>query len=347
MKTITIATAIVAGILFSGCLGMFEQVDNSPIGNYHLLFEYLGNDYAYKDAHAFTMEELKEEFLKPLEASPTTESLATAIVGIENRLMDPHFSPPDEMYSHTTLLAPDYSTGGDDFSPEDGGFEGISILKNGEFFAYGRVASNPEIGYVHIKRLSDEFGGSGRLAGNPWRTEIESILKELNGLGVTSMVVDIRSSAGGSNSNARYIANRFANTRNAYMIEEYEGDSGGYEEQTYYASPEGEHHFREGAVALLFNNLTCSGGEMFVLAMLQRENLGAFGSSTRGCAGAVINRDLYNGWEMLLTSSRTKHPDGREYFQSGITPAPANIVLYDPVQRRDAVLERAVEWLAD
>lgn len=344
MKKIIVFISII--ILTTGCEKIFENIENTPMENYNLLFEYLNKDYAYKDEYPFTMDELKSRYLNNLKSNPSDEKLAAIFIKIEHDLLDPHFQPPNITYDLADDYSPNYTlenieTEQDDIIPIFK--KEINIINGNDYFAYGTVKNHPTIGYIYIKELSDDFGGSGRLKGNKWKEKIELILQELNNMNVDKMIVDIRSEAGGSNYNALYITNRFANTTAPYMIEEYEKDNGEYGKITYTVTPKGEHHFREGKIALLSNNVTCSGGEMFVLAMLKRQNLIHIGTPSGGCAGTVIQRDLYNGWEFILTSSRTTFANGNSYFRKGIRPQ--IIVKNDSdyyTTEQDKLIERAI-----
>lgn len=324
---------------------MFESVENTPLENYNLLFEYLNKDYAYKNEHSFTIDELKSRYLNELELNSTYEKLAEIFIKIEYDLLDPHFQPPYQTYGITGKQSPNYSLEKIDEERDYiyPIYNEIDIINSNDYFLYGTVKNHSAIGYIYIKKLSDVLGGAGRLEGNKWKEEIELILRDLNNSNITKMIVDIRSDAGGSNYNALYIANRFANNTTPYMIEEYEKDNGEYGKLSYSVKPEGTHHFREGKVALLSNNITCSGGEMFLLAMLKRENCIHIGTPSRGCSGAIIERDLYNSWNFILTSSRTTYANGAIYFKKGIKP---QIIIknddsyYSTMQ--DKLIERAI-----
>jgi hypothetical protein len=332
--------------LFGCSKSIFDISNDTPIKNYNLLFEYLNNDYAYKDEHPFSMNELKARYLPEITKNPTYEKLADIIIKIENDLLDPHFQPPYETYSFSENRSPNYilkriKAERDEKRPC---FEEINILKKNEFFTYGTVKNHPTIGYIFILELSDKFGGSGRLEGNKWKEEIEPILQKLNNRNVSKIIVDIRSSAGGSNYNPLYIANRFADKTAPYMIEENEITNGEYEKITYNVKPEGIHHFREGKIALLSNFNTGSGGEMFILAMLKRDNLVHIGTPSSGCAGSIVERDLFNGWNFILTSSKTYSANGDVYFKKGIRPQiiVKNDESYGVTTFSDKLIERAI-----
>lgn len=296
------------------CSSSKMAIHKNAMDDYNLLFEYLNKDYAYKDGHSFTMDELKLKYYNELKSNPTKEKLVEILIKIEHDLKDPHFQVPFSSMESSSKYIPNEQ---DDIFPL---FEEIDIVSNNNFFLHGTLKANPSIGYIYIRNLSDELGGTGRLKGNQWKKEIEIIIKGFNDKNINKLIVDIRSLAGGSNFNALYIANRFANNSSPYMIEQIETDNGQNKELTYTVTPKGKHHFREGKIVLLSNNLTCSGGEMFLLAMRKRKNLIHIGTPSYGCSGAIIQRDLYNGWNLTITSSKTFFPDYTSYFKKGIRP---------------------------
>lgn len=333
-------------ISFYSCERIFNDGINTPLDNFDLFFEYLKSDYAYRDAFPFSVDELKAKYQDQMEANPSESQLAFTIVKVEQDLLDPHFQPSSEIYSNTNQNSVNYFS----LRPEEERDFRPPILLEIEqlgvsaFFYWGVLKEDPTIGYIYVTALVGAIGGTGRLTNNPDREQINPILEELNRLGVTRMIVDIRSGAGGSSYNGQYIANRFADKTATYLIEEYLIDDGEIEQLDFQVSPQGEIGFRTGKIALLTNNLTCSGGELLTLAMLQRGSLVHIGTPTRGCAGSIVERDLYNGWNFVLTSSKTFGPNKEEYFQSGIRP---EIIVKNPSDYgintlEDELIKRAV-----
>lgn len=327
------------------CDSPLAKKKNSVQENYDLFFEYMKKDYAYKDEHSFTMDFLYGKYLSQIERSPTDETLANIISDVENELLDPHFYPSDEIYKFSSRQRPDYSVQKpveirDYKAPL---FEEVELIKEGEFFSYGTIKTDASIGYVYIHRLNAGLGGTN-FGVNDWKQEIETIIEVLLIKNVTKMIVDIRSSAGGSNFNAAFIANRFANNSKPYLVETWEASKGTVGVSSFNVQQEGTHHFRTGKIALLTNNITCSGGEIFSLAMKQRENLIHIGSQTKGCTGAIVTRDLLNGWNFLIPSSQTNMVDGTKYFKTGFAPdvLVLNEETYGVSTTNDKVIERAV-----
>ena len=317
-------------------------VDRSPTADFELFFEYLENDYAYRDAYPFTMEELKQKYSQTVEASNTQITLATVLVSIQNELKDPHlYFNENGIYNLSNVSKYTF----DFLEKTKPLFSEVTISRNTPYYTYGTITSNPKIGYIYIRAFNDDIGGTNSLGIEDGVQEIDNIVQELNNKGITSMIIDIRSGAGGSNYVPRYIAQRFSNKKGIYMIEYYpEGKS--FIKKKWEIEPKGI-GFRTGKIALLSNGNTASGGEMFLLAMLQRDNLIHIGSNSIGAAGNIVDKDLSNGWNFTLTNSQTEQPNGKQYFKVGIAPSiiVKNDVNYGYANNNDKLIEKAIEEL--
>ncbi len=319
------------------------MVDTSAKADFDLFFEYLENDYAYRDYHSFTMAELKQMYVSQIENSNDQVTLATILLNIQrNELNDPHVylnsSEPYNLVSVPTVNPLDL----DMMNPL---FHEITVKKSSNFYLSGTITSTPTIGYLYIRAFNSDFGGTSSLGVQNGIKEIDNILQDLLDNDITSMIVDMRSFAGGTSYIPRYIAQRFIDKTTPYMIEHYPEGSA-FIEKEWIIEPAGT-GFRTGKIALLSNGSTASGGEMFVLAMLKRDNVIHIGSNSAGASGNIVAKDLSNGWNFILTNSRTEFPDGTQYFKVGITPS---IIIkndsdYGQTYFNDKVMEKAIQEL--
>ena len=326
-------------LIFLSCNKGFDT-DTSPKADFELFFEYLKKDYAYRDYHPFTMEELRQKYVSQIERSNTKNTLATILLEIqENELKDPHVSIlSDEPYDISSVP----QVIGSDREKIAPTFAEITVDTATDFYTSGVVTAHPHIGYLYIRAFNYDIGGSNSFAIEDGIKEIDTILQSLIAKEVTAMIVDMRSGAGGSNYVPRYIAQRFIDKTVTYMVEEYPvGDS--FERKEWEISPSGI-GFRDGKVVLISNGLTGSGGEFFVLAMLQRDQVTHIGSTSRGAAGNITEKDLSNGWNVQITNSRTEFTDGTQYFKVGITPPTIvkNDLDYGFSHESDALIQEAV-----
>jgi len=317
-------------------------VETSPTSDFNLFFKYLKNDYAYRDAYSFTMEELRQKYLPEIKASDTQKTLATLLISIINELKDPHlYFDDDSVYRLSQVTEYKY----DNLEKIIPVFSEINIIRNTSYYVYGTIKSKPNVGYIYIRAFNDNIGGTDSLGIKDGVKKINDIIKELNNKEVTKMIIDIRSDAGGSNYVPRYIAQRFIDKTAIYMIEQYpEGSS--FIRKEWIVEPAGT-GFRTGKIALLSNGQTASGGEMFLLAMLQRDNIVHIGSTSAGAAGNIVTKDLSNGWDFTMTNSKTEFPDGKQYFKVGITPSIVvkNDNSYGYTQVNDKLIEKALDEL--
>lgn len=190
-------------------------IDTSSRGDFNVLFEYLENDYAYRENHSFTMQELKQKYLPQIEKLNTQKALANVFVEIENELKDPHFYFGSSVYELADI--PVYAR--DSLETIKPIMNAINIVNDTRYYTYGTVSSDPKIGYLHIKAFNTDIGGTNSLEIETGVRDIDNIIQELISDGVASMIVDIRSTAGGSNYVPRYIAQRFIDKSATYMIE--------------------------------------------------------------------------------------------------------------------------------
>jgi hypothetical protein len=342
MKKITHYFLLLLSITLFSC-DKDLMVDTSAKADFDLFFEYLENDYAYRDYHPFTMAELKQSYLPQIENSHSQATLANILLNIElNELKDPHVGinsyEPYNLTSVTANIPLDLET----IIPY---FGEITYSAYTDYYTSGIVTSNPTIGYLYVRAFNSDIGGTNSLEIEEGVKEIDNIIQELINKGITSMIVDIRSGAGGTNYVPRYIAQRFIDKTAIYMNEYYpKGTTFIKKEWTIEPAGTG---FRTGKIALLSNGETASGGEMFLLAMLQRDNIIHIGSNSAGASGNIVDKDLSNGWNFAITNSRTEFPNGDQYFKVGITPViiVKNDADYGITHFNDKLIEKSIEEL--
>lgn len=334
-----------SSVILLSCEGL--TLETSPEADFELMFEYLKKDYAYRDAHSFTMDELRDKYIDRITNNPSQETLAEIFLNIErNELKDPHVYFKDDTLLLLDALANVAETDPVSLDETVPLFNEVTLFSDENFYAHGALKSEPSIGYLYIRNYNESVGGTSSLGIAEGVNRIEDIINDFNNIGFTSLIIDIRSSAGGSAYIPRLLAEYFANFSGTYMIEEYPTEDG-FERKEWSLSPNSHQGFRNGKIALLTNGLTCSGGEIFVLAMLVRNNLVHIGSKTNGCTGNIADKDFSNGWNFRITNSRTEMPDGTQYFKVGIKPSIVveNESSYGVSTFEDKVIQRAVEEL--
>lgn len=103
-----------------------------------------------------------------------------------------------------------------------------------------------------------------------------------------------------------------------------------------------------GPVAVLISARTSGPAEDF-LAAFQAGNRGpVFGEPSAGSTGQTAVFTLPAGWKLRLTVSRDAFPTGKEFVPAGIAPQyPVEVRVDDVLAGRDAVLDRARDYLSD
>lgn len=221
-----------------------------------------------------------------------------------------------------------------EYSPLPNPSQKVTIDEDLLAYKYGKVTDNLKIGYILIKKLSnDDLNIFERVNDNQeWLKKIDTIIKRLKSAGVKKMILDIRSDAGGSQTNAEFIISRFIKSEKAYMAS-YDltgpaDNKANYKREVISIRPpknqKGAEHF-SGPVVLLQDKNTGSGGEIFVLAARQIPGIKTIGDFTAGLPGTIAVYDLPNYWTLQLTTSKTfpvnsDGSDGETYLKEGIKP---------------------------
>ena len=314
-------------VMTAACTGSFgSDFENTPKGNYDYFFYDLNKTYAYWD-YTFdgkTLSQIQSEESSGIDSS--WDSLQTALDRVINlRIRDPHlyskYSPiPDIDLAEDTLLKNERQSDFSDYVP--GEIDDIEWLERKQFLFFGIVKKSTKIGYVFVDSLVDNVGGSQRLSDSQdFGAITDSMLTQFQSHGVEKLIFDVRSPAGGAVHRGKAISSRFVSSPKVFMISEAPDTSGEYKRREETISPAGNAYYRGKPLVILTNTNTCSGGEMLVLMLRQADGYRkTIGSSTRGCAGTIIDRELPNGWIIRVTSSRTFMPEEKEYFKVGIEP---------------------------
>ncbi len=335
-------------IWFLNCSFPFEgNFDNTPQGNYDFFFYELKQSYAYKDYtfDGYTLDQIQE--LEGRNLNDSWDSLRDALNRVINvRLLDPHvysvYSPIpsgdvefDEYYLN--------KRGKSNFDIDEPIISDnrITWIKtDSKFIRYGIISN--VIGYLYVISLVDNLGGIDRLTSTSVFGElVDEMVEKFSSQGVEKIIVDIRSSAGGAAYRGKEIAGRFLSQEKTFMISENLTSPTTYETVYEKVSPVGKGALRGLPLVLLVNTRTCSGGEMLSLMFQQADGYRrTIGTSTYGCTGTIIDKELMNGWIIRITSSRTFTPDHISYFKIGIVPDEL-VVTGDS----DEVLTRAISFL--
>jgi carboxyl-terminal processing protease len=184
------------------------------------------------------------------------------------------------------------------------------------------------MGYVRIMIFS------GRTA-----TELRDALEELDNLGMTQLVVDLRGNGGGLFDAAIDVASKFLDAGIVVIQVEKDG-----KEQAYRVS--GGVTFQEPQLVLLVDGGTASASEIVAGALQAHERATLIGEKTYGKGSVQQVFDLSDGSSVHITSAKFLTPNRRQIDGQGLMPdLEVPITDDDRSQGRDPQLERAIQYL--
>lgn len=163
---------------------------------------------------------------------------------------------------------------------------------------------------------------------------------------IESLVIDVRSNGGGSDTEAEAAAGRFLDRSAVYRRVRYKNGPGHEDfgpELATTVEPRGAERFA-GPVVVLQNRGVFSAAEDFVLAMRTRANTTFVGDTTGGGSGNPIARELPNGWLLLVPRWRQTTAEGDVYEGVGLAP---DLFASAPNSGlgEDRILERGIFYL--
>lgn len=184
------------------------------------------------------------------------------------------------------------------------------------------------VGYIHIMLFS------GRTA-----RELEDALEELEGQGMTHLVVDLRGNGGGLFDAAIDVSSRFL--REGVVVYQVERDGSEQEFRV-----KGGPTFGESPLVLLVDSATASASEIVAGALQDHDRAALAGQKTYGKGSVQEVFDLSDGSSVHITAAKWLTPKRRQIDGQGLTPdLEIAISEEDRNQGRDPQLEGAIDYL--
>jgi carboxyl-terminal processing protease len=184
------------------------------------------------------------------------------------------------------------------------------------------------------------------------RKALEALLKT----GATSVLLDLRYTAGGEDDEAAELANIFLE---AGTIGYLRGQK--FETETFTANPKGV--LTKAPLAVLINQATAGAAELVVGAIVDNQRGELIGAKTYGMGSFQRLIPLEDGWGLLISAAKYYTPSGKEIQAAGIKPTVEILQpgeeIADPsdeqlepgktpaVQDEDRQLLKAIEILKD
>ena len=171
-------------------------------------------------------------------------------------------------------------------------------------------------GYLNIRSMIGfaEAGGDERDALNGALDQILETYEDADAL-----IVDLRFNQGGLDSNARLIADRFADQRRYAFAKQARNGDAFTAPQAYYLEPGGGIRFSK-PVIVLTSRLTFSAAETLIIYLRTLPNVTVIGERTGGGLSDRMTRELPNGWIFSLSHQQRLAADGRVYEGVGLPP---------------------------
>lgn len=186
------------------------------------------------------------------------------------------------------------------------------------------VAHAPTVGYIHIQGFTDRTD-----------EEVVEALNDLQGKGITSLILDLRNNFGGLVSPAVDVASQFLSD-GVVMIEQKRTA----EEQVYTV--------RAGGIAtdipmvVLVNENTASAAEIVAGALQDHDRAPLIGERTYGKGSVQLIYDLSDGSSLHVTSAVWLTPNRTRIEGRGLTP---DVLAPQTAGPQDAQFDYAVEYL--
>lgn len=290
-----------------------EMIENSNEKNFQLMWNKYDSHYGLFLVKNIDWHAVYTSHLPRVQSARTEEELFKVFSSALRTLNDQHVN----IYTTNAKLG-DFNSGHNGHIPSQEDFLFKTVRDNylieyqevNKNFGFGKLSN--DIGYIHVSSYSDDLSFFKK-----------AMDKALNALASTNKIVfDIRDHNGGSDNVSKYIAGRFAKSKNLFMTSKKRNGAGHNDfENTlkWFVEPEGQSQYTK-PVILLTTSRTISAGESFTFAMRQNDNVIQVGETTAGAFSDTVPFQLLNGWLITISVGDYRGPDGKSYEGIGIAP---------------------------
>ena len=314
-----------------------EMVENSHEKNFQLMWQKYDSHYGLFQVKSIDWNAVYTSHLPLARAAKTEEELFKVLSSTLSILKDQHVN----IYTTSSQLG-DYNSGHNGHIPAQEDFIFKTIRDNylqeyheeNEDFGYGKLAG--DIGYIHFSAYKDDL--------SVYKKAMDKALKAL--ATTNKIIFDIRDHSGGSDNVSKYIAGRFASSKNLFMTSKKRNGTGHNDFEStlkWYVEPEGESQYSK-PVILLTTSRTISAGETFTFAMRENANVIQVGDTTAGAFSDAVPFQLPNGWLITISVGDYRGSDGKSYEGIGIAPH-----IYSKNQKADVLagVDKTLEMAMD
>ena len=351
MKIIKNQIILLAVILLSFSSCVKDNIENTNIENFDLLWTILDENYSGFNVRNVDWDAVRETYRPQALQASTEEELFI----ICNRMVDRELKD-----GHNTVKDRDGKTyrGDDDTIPIEDIYD-IEVVETYldtgfEKFASGNVPieevynisgqiKNENIGYLRLFQM--EAVGEGNIGG--WVDKMDEFIETIKD--TDALIIDLRLNGGGDTPIGLYLADRFATTEKlVYNIQTKNGPGhDDFDEPSpNYIKPDGNSQYTKPIVVLTDEN-SASNAEDFTIKVVTQDHVTHMGTTSAGIFSNIsLQKYLPNGWSVAFSHELYTYPDGPSPEGVGIIPEIEIInTPADWQSGTDNVLEAAIDFL--
>ena len=320
-------------LILNSCIQDYAiNYDNSPKGNFELLWKTVNENYCFFEQNGIDWDAIRMEYEKKITANTDEKELFNICSTMLNELKDGHVN----LYS-------DFNTSRywDWFLDYPQNFNWPLVERNylgKECIIAGRLkAKNIKgVGYLRYESFNDNIS-------------FENVREAVDQLGsIKGLIIDIRDNGGGYVEMANLFASCFFSKKTIVGYLKYKEGPGHSDFSVFfpqYIEP-GSASVYDGEIAILTNRLVFSSANDFVSMMKTLPNVTVIGDVTGGGGGTPFSSELFNGWKVRISRDPMFNVQ-KESIEAGIVSDIAvSISPEDEQNGIDTIIEFALNYLS-
>ena len=338
MNTIKqIAFVLLMALITNSCHNIFvdSELKNTPRENFNSIWKSVDERYCYFEEKGVNWLEIKEKYSRQIYDEMSDEELFAVCAQMIGELKD----------GHVNLVAPfDMSRYWDwylDFPPNfnyaiiERNYLTKNFVSTSGASASILDAEDRNIGYIYYGSFEYELSDKSA----------EALAKKF--ANCNGIILDIRDNGGGAVKYMYQLASYFTKQEIAVGYTRYKKGKGHNDFTDYF--PEkvipSKSVFFDKKIVLLTNRQTYSAANIFPGMMKYFPNVTIIGDSTGGGGASPLSMDMPNGWCVRISSISFVNMD-KNTFEFGVAPdIYAETTFDDAKAGKDAIIERAMDFL--
>lgn len=305
--------------------------DNSPQGNFDLLWKTIDENYCFFDEKGIDWNAVKKEYESLVSEKTSDEELFQICSSMLSKLRDGHVN----LYS-------DFNTFRywDWFLDYPQNFNWALVERNylgKDYIIAGRLKAKniKNVGYCRYESFTDEITSAN----------IHYAIKQMGN--IKGLIIDIRDNGGGSVALVNEFASCFFSQKTLTGYVKYKEGPGHNEFSGFfpqYIEPDSSIAFN-GEIVILTNRLVYSAANDFVLTMKALPNVTIIGDVSGGGGGAPFSSELNNGWKFRVSRDPLFNSK-KESIENGVIPdIKVDMNNEDEANGIDSIVEYAISYI--